>query len=122
MKQEVYDRFKNYKENHCWQYEIRQQNLTKDLKEANLTTEQHKALRTNDFDFAYVEKEAGVYEPREVKVGAAGKDFIPILHGLKQGEKVVISANFLIDSQSQLTSGSSALYGGATEVEKKHVH
>ena len=37
MKQEVYDRFKNYKENHCWQYEIRQQNLSNDLKEANLT-------------------------------------------------------------------------------------
>ena len=57
MKKEVYDRFKNYKENHCWQYEIRQQNLTKDLKEASLTAEEHKTLRTNDFEFSYVDKE-----------------------------------------------------------------
>jgi len=56
MKKEVYDRFKNYKENHCWQYEIRQQNLTKDLKEASLTAEEHKTLRTNDFEFSYVDK------------------------------------------------------------------
>mgnify|MGYP003679536135 CR=1 FL=1 len=56
MKQEVYDRFKDYKKNHCWQYEIRQQNLTIDLKRACLTTEQHKVLRINDFEFSYVDK------------------------------------------------------------------
>ena len=56
MKEEVYDRFKDYDKDHCWQYEIRQQNLTKDLKEASLTADQHKALRTNDFEFSYVEK------------------------------------------------------------------
>ena len=56
MKQEVYDRFKDYKKNHCWQYEIRQQNLINDLKEANLTKEQQESLRIDDFDFAYVDK------------------------------------------------------------------
>ena len=39
MKQEVFDRFKNYTKDHCWQYEMRQQNLAKDLKEASLTIE-----------------------------------------------------------------------------------
>jgi len=57
MKQEVYDRFKNYKENHCWQYEIRQQNLSNDLKEANLTKKEHQSLHINDFEFSYVDKE-----------------------------------------------------------------
>jgi len=57
MKQEVYDRFKNYKENHCWQYEIRQQNLSNDLKEANLTKKEHQSLHINDFEFSYVPKE-----------------------------------------------------------------
>ena len=57
MKQEVYDRFKDYKKDHCWQYEIRQQNLIKDLKEANLTKKEHKSLRTDDFEFSYVDKE-----------------------------------------------------------------
>ena len=57
MKQEVYDRFKNYKKNHCWQYEIRQQNLINDLKESNLTEQEHKSLRIDDFEFSYVDKE-----------------------------------------------------------------
>ena len=57
MKQEVYDRFKNYKKNHCWQYEIRQQNLINDLKESNLTEQEHKSLRIDNFEFSYVDKE-----------------------------------------------------------------
>jgi hypothetical protein len=56
MKQEVYDRFKDYKKNHCWQYEIRQQNLIKDLKEAELTNEEYKSLRIEDFEFSYIDK------------------------------------------------------------------
>ena len=57
MKQEVYDRFKDYKKNHCWQYEIRQQNLIKDLQEAELTQEEYNNLRIEDFEFSYVDKE-----------------------------------------------------------------
>jgi hypothetical protein len=56
MKQEVYDRFKDYKKNHCWQYEIRQQNLIKDLQEAELTQEEYNNLRIEDFEFSYVDK------------------------------------------------------------------
>lgn len=57
MKQEVYERFKDYNKNHCWQYEIRQQNLTKDLEEANLTEEEYSSLHIEDFEFSYVDKE-----------------------------------------------------------------
>jgi hypothetical protein len=56
MKQEVYDRFKDYKKNHCWQYEIRQQNLIKDLHEAELTQKEYNNLRIEDFEFSYVDK------------------------------------------------------------------
>lgn len=56
MKQEVYDRFKDYNKNHCWQYEIRQQNLIKDLKEAELTKEEYNSLRIEDFQFSYIDK------------------------------------------------------------------
>ncbi len=57
MKQEVYERFKNYNKDHCWQYEIRQQNLISDLKEASLTEEEYNSLRIEDFEFSYVDKE-----------------------------------------------------------------
>lgn len=56
MKQEVYDRFKDYKKDHCWQYEIRQQNLISDLKEATLSKKEYKTLRISDFEFTYVDK------------------------------------------------------------------
>jgi len=55
--QEVYERFKDYKKDHCWQYEIRQQNLINDLKQANLTKDEYKSLRIDDFEFSYVDKE-----------------------------------------------------------------
>jgi Cu(I)/Ag(I) efflux system membrane fusion protein len=42
----------------------------------------------------------GMFEPREVKVGARGDGYYQIISGLEEGEWVVTSANFLIDSES----------------------
>ena len=51
---------------------------------------------------AFVDHGGGYFEPREIEVGArAGDDYI-VLKGLDAGERVVTSANFLIDSESQL--------------------
>src|SRR6185437_1048909 len=51
---------------------------------------------------AFVDRGSGYFEPREIEIGArAGDDFV-VLKGLKGGEHVVTSANFLIDSESQL--------------------
>jgi RND family efflux transporter MFP subunit len=51
---------------------------------------------------AFVDHGGGYFEPRDIEVGArAGDDFI-VLKGLKAGERIVTSANFLIDSESQL--------------------
>ena len=52
----VHDRFKDFGKQHCWQYEVRLQNLAEDLEEASLTEEAAGQLRTSDFDFAYVDK------------------------------------------------------------------
>ena len=52
----VHDRFKDFGKQHCWQYEVRLQNLAEDLEEASLTEEAASQLRTSDFDFAYVDK------------------------------------------------------------------
>jgi hypothetical protein len=51
---------------------------------------------------AFVDRGGGSFEPRDIELGArAGDDFI-VLKGLKAGESIVTSANFLIDSESQL--------------------
>jgi Cu(I)/Ag(I) efflux system membrane fusion protein len=49
-----------------------------------------------------VERGEGRYEPREVKIGAQVDGFYEIREGLKPDEKVVVSANFLIDAESNL--------------------
>jgi Cu(I)/Ag(I) efflux system membrane fusion protein/cobalt-zinc-cadmium efflux system membrane fusion protein len=53
-------------------------------------------------EIAFVDRGGGYFEPRDIEVGArAGDDFV-VLKGLKAGERIVTSANFLIDSESQL--------------------
>ena len=49
-----------------------------------------------------VAKGEGRFEPRAVKLGRRGDGFIEIKEGLKVGEEVVTSANFLIDAESNL--------------------
>ncbi|MCJ7599009.1 MAG: efflux RND transporter periplasmic adaptor subunit [Methyloceanibacter sp.] len=49
-----------------------------------------------------VAKGDGRFEPRAVKLGRRGEGYAEITEGLKQGEDVVISANFLIDAESNL--------------------
>jgi Cu(I)/Ag(I) efflux system membrane fusion protein len=53
----------------------------------------------------YVEKEPGVFEMRTVKLGLRGENEVEVLKGIKKGENVVTSGNFLIDSESQLQYG-----------------
>lgn len=49
-----------------------------------------------------LQKGEGRFEPREVKVGARSDANIEIIDGVKEGEQVVIAANFLIDAESNL--------------------
>ena len=59
-------------------------------------------LQSGTRQIAFVERSDGYLEPREVELGPRiGDDFI-VLKGLKAGEQIVTSANFLIDSESQL--------------------
>src|SRR6266566_1944092 len=59
-------------------------------------------LQSGTRAIAFVERSDGYIEPRDVQLGSrVGDDFI-VLKGLKAGEQIVTSANFLIDSESQL--------------------
>jgi Cu(I)/Ag(I) efflux system membrane fusion protein len=49
-----------------------------------------------------VAKGEGRFEPRAVKLGRRGDGYVEITEGLKPGEEVVTSANFLIDAESNL--------------------
>jgi Cu(I)/Ag(I) efflux system membrane fusion protein len=49
-----------------------------------------------------VERGEGRYEPRPVEIGQHGDEIVEIRSGLRAGERVVVSANFLIDAESNL--------------------
>jgi Cu(I)/Ag(I) efflux system membrane fusion protein len=51
---------------------------------------------------AYVDKGDGYFEPREVRTGLKVDELVEVTAGLKAGERVASSANFLIDSEAQL--------------------
>ena len=70
-------------------------------------------IQTGERQIAFVEQSAGVYAPREVKTGTQGKDFVEVLTGLSEGDTVVTSANFLIDSESRIGAIGAAPAGAA---------
>ena len=72
-------------------------------------------LDTGTRKIVYLARPNGVFEAREVQVGAPNEDLYPITSGLTMGDKVVLNGNFLIDSQASLSSGMSGLYGGSKE-------
>lgn len=51
---------------------------------------------------AFIDRGEGNIEPREVQLGAQVGDDYVVLKGLREGDKIITSANFLIDSESQL--------------------
>jgi len=83
-------------------------------------------LDTGVRKIVWVQKSDGLYEGREVKVGPEAVTevngekikFYPVLKGLSQGDLIVTKANFLIDSQSQLSGSASSAYGGAIGQEE----
>lgn len=67
----------------------------------------------------YRERTPGVYEGVEVEVGPrmTGADavpYYPVLHGLKQGDKVVASGSFLVDAETRLNPAAGSIYFGGS--------
>jgi len=59
-------------------------------------------LDTGTRQLALVQRGEGAFEPRPVKLGIHADGYIEVLDGIKAGESVVVSANFLIDAESNL--------------------
>ena len=59
-------------------------------------------LETGTRQIVFVDRGAGRLEPRDVVLGARVADRFIVLKGLREGERVLTTANFLIDSESQL--------------------
>ncbi|MFA7005147.1 MAG: efflux RND transporter periplasmic adaptor subunit [Verrucomicrobiia bacterium] len=68
-------------------------------------------IDTGERYVAFVLRDDGHLEPREVKIGTKTDDWWEVKGGLKEGEKVVTRALFLVDSESQLKAAIAGMSG-----------
>ena len=59
-------------------------------------------LDTGSRQAVFIDKGEGRFEPRDVKLGHRGGGYVEVRDGVTAGEPVVVSANFLIDAESNL--------------------
>jgi Cu(I)/Ag(I) efflux system membrane fusion protein len=59
-------------------------------------------IDTGSKQVVYVEKGEGYFQPKEVELGLRADGMAEVLRGLKAGERVAVSANFMIDSEAKL--------------------
>ena len=71
-----------------------------------LTVPVSAVLDTGIRKIVYLSEEGNVLESREVTLGQKAEDYYEVLGGLKEGDIVVTSGNFLIDSESKLKAAS----------------
>jgi Cu(I)/Ag(I) efflux system membrane fusion protein len=69
-------------------------------------------FNTGTKQIVFVDKGQGVFEPRDVAVGVKADGFYEVQSGITEGELVVTSGNFLIDSESRLKAALEGVGGG----------
>ena len=85
--------------------------LTRDGRES-VRVPRDAVVQSGTQSIVFVSRGEGRFEPRRVVTGEVGRDFTEVISGLLPGEAVIVRANFLIDSESQLRA-SLARIGGA---------
>lgn len=73
-----------------------------------LAVPEEAVLYTGEHNIVFVVKGEGEFEPRSVRLGRAAGGYTEVLSGLAEGEQVVTSANFLIDSESRFRAALAA--------------
>jgi Cu(I)/Ag(I) efflux system membrane fusion protein len=73
-----------------------------------------------DRQYAFVVHDGIHFEPRLLKIGRRSDDYFEVLSGLSEGERVVTSANFLIDSESRLKAAIVGMGGTQPDAHAGH--
>ncbi len=67
-----------------------------------LTVPSEAVVDTGEVQYVFVAREGGRFEPRVVRAGGSAEGRTEVLEGVAEGESVVTTANFLLDSESRL--------------------
>lgn len=89
-----------------------------DVAKAALSVPDSAVIDTGVRQVVIVDKRDGTFEPREVELGAKAGEWYQVLKGVKEGEWVVASANFLVDSESNLQAAIRGLGSGPAKESK----
>jgi RND family efflux transporter MFP subunit len=85
-----------------------------------LAVAQDAVLDTGTRQIVFVQEREGTFRPREVTLGPRMAGYYPVLDGLEEGERVVSSPNFLIDSESQFQAALEAMKSGSDDAPDAH--
>ncbi|MCK1332876.1 MULTISPECIES: efflux RND transporter periplasmic adaptor subunit [unclassified Bradyrhizobium] len=83
--------------------------------EAVLAVPESAVMDTGSRQAVFVDRGQGRLEPREVKLGQRGGGLVEVRQGLAEGDAVVVSANFLIDAESNLKAALKGFAEGAQQ-------
>ncbi len=85
--------------------------LVKSSGGVQLAIPQEAVIDTGAEQYALLALADGYFEPRPIKVGPPVNQFYPVLEGLEHGDRVVTSAQFLIDSETNLQAAMQSMVG-----------
>lgn len=87
-----------------------------------LTVPDSAVLDSGTRQVVLLQRGEGLFEPRAVKLGRYTDGYVEVLDGIQAGDNVVVSANFLIDSESNLKAalGTFGAPGGKPEAPQEH--
>ncbi len=80
--------------------------------EVRLLIPREALIRTADQDRVVLALGEGRFKSIAVKVGKSNPNWVEVLHGLREGDKIVSSAHFLLDSESSVSSDFMRMEGG----------
>jgi len=68
-------------------------------------------IRSGERNIAVMSLGGGYFDPRDVKLGVSANGFVQVLDGIRAGEKIVVSSQFLIDSETNLQAAMQSMMG-----------
>ncbi len=80
--------------------------------EAVVSVPESAVIDTGTRQVVIIDRGEGRFEPRPVTLGARGSGYAQILSGINEGDRVVVSATFLIDAESNLKAALAAMTSG----------
>lgn len=86
--------------------------ISSGLSDQVVTVPDNAVIDSGNRQIVIIDQGEGRFEPREVKTGARGGGYTEIQNGIVAGDHVVISANFLIDAESNLKAALAGMTAG----------